>query len=148
MITKEQFDNAERTAPVVWPTGSRESFQPLIYQGMLPIAPGVVLVKAPSHTPGSQLVFVQFADGSEYLFMGDISSLDRNWRETRARSRLVGDLIVDEDRAAVFSWLKAFKALSEANPDVTMVPSHDGIVIDQLVEAGRLKRGFTDIASQ
>ena len=148
MITKEQFDNAERTEPVAWPTGSRESFQPLIYQGMLPIAPGVVLVKAPSHTPGSQLVFVQFADGSEYLFMGDISSLDRNWRETRARSRLVGDLIVDEDRAAVFSWLKAFKALSEANPDVTMVPSHDGIVIDQLVEAGRLKRGFTDIASQ
>jgi glyoxylase-like metal-dependent hydrolase (beta-lactamase superfamily II) len=146
MITKEQFDNDARTAPVVWPTGSRDSFQPLIYQGILAIAPGVVLVKAPSHTPGSQLVFVQFADGSEYLFMGDISSMDRNWRETRARSRLVGDLIVDEDRAAVFSWLRAFKALSEANPDVTMVPSHDGEVIDRLVDAGRLKRGFTGIS--
>ena len=65
------------------------------------------------------------------------------WIETRARSRLVGDLIVDEDRAAVFSWLFAFKALSDANPEMTMVPSHDGEVIDRLVDAGRLKRGFT-----
>ena len=69
MITKEQFDNAVLTEPVVWPAKSRETFQPLIYQGMLPIAPGVVLIKAPSHTPGSQLVFIQFADGSETLFM-------------------------------------------------------------------------------
>ncbi len=145
MVTKEQFDNDALTTPLVWPSGSRESFQPLIYQGMLAIAPGVVLVKAPSHTPGSQLVFVQLADGSEYLFMGDISSMDRNWRETRARSRLVGDLIVDEDRAAVFSWLIVFKALSDANPEMTMVPSHDGEVIDRLVDAGRLKRGFTGI---
>ena len=148
MITKEQFDNDAGTAPVDWPIGSRDSFQSLIYQGILAIAPGVVLVKAPSHTPGSQLVFVQFADGSEYLFMGDISSMDRNWRETRARSRLVGDLVVDEDRAAVFSWLRAFKALSDANPEVTMVPSHDGEVIDRLVDAGRLKRGFTGISGQ
>ena len=143
MVTKEQFDNDALTAPLVWPSGSRASFQPLLYQTILAIAPGVVLVKAPSHTPGSQLVFVQLADGSEYLFMGDVSSMDRNWRETRARSRLVGDLIVDEDRAAVFSWLFAFKALSDANPEMTMVPSHDGEVIDRLVDAGRLKRGFT-----
>lgn len=148
MITKGQFDNEAGTAPVVWPADSRESFQPLIYQGILTIAPGVVLVKAPSHTPGSQLVFVPFADGSECLFMGDMSSMDGNWRETRARSRLVGDLIVDEDRAAVFSWLGAFKALFEANPELTTVPSHDGEVIDRLGDAGRLKRGFTAISGQ
>lgn len=148
MITQEQFDNAELTAPGAWPTGSRESFHPLIYQGMMAIAPGVVLVKAPSHTPGSQLVFVQFADGSEYLFMGDISSMDRNWREMRARSRLIGDLLVNEDRAAVFRWLRTFKALSEANPDMTMVPSHDGEEIGRLIDAGKLKRGFTLVSNQ
>ncbi|MBK8629207.1 MAG: MBL fold metallo-hydrolase [Sphingomonadales bacterium] len=141
-ITREQVDHPEVTAPLEWPKGSRETYQPLSYQGMLPIAPGVVLIKAPSHTPGSQMMFVQLATGREYLFMGDISSMDRNWRETRARSRLVGDLFVGENRAAVFGWLKAFKALHEANPQVVMVPSHDAVTVDEMVQAGLLKRGF------
>lgn len=141
-ITREQFDHPEITAPVEWPQGSRETYQPLAYQGLHTLAPGVVLIKAASHTPGSQLMFVQLASGREYLFMGDISSMDRNWRETRARSRLVGDLFVGEDRVGVFGWLKAFKALSDANPKMIMVPSHDAVTVDEMVQAGVLTRGF------
>lgn len=141
-ISREQFDHPEITAPLEWPKGARDTYQPLTYQNVVPVAPGVVLIKASSHTPGSQLMFVQKADGREYLFMGDISSMDRNWRETRARSRLVGDLFVGEDRKAVFGWLKAFKALHDANPRLIMVPSHDAVTIDDLVQSGVLKRGF------
>jgi glyoxylase-like metal-dependent hydrolase (beta-lactamase superfamily II) len=39
---------------------------------MLAIAPGVVLKKAQGHTPGSQMVFVALASGSELLFVGDV----------------------------------------------------------------------------
>ena len=87
-------------------------------------------------------MFVQLADGREYLFTGDISSMDQNWRETRARSRLVGDIIVGEDRAAVFRWLKAFKALHDANPKLIMVPTHDAPTVDALLKQGNLMRGF------
>lgn len=142
LITQEQFDHPEISEPVVWPKGSRDGFRPLRYDGIQPVAPGVVLVKAASHTPGSQLVFVQLANGREYLFLGDISSMDRNWRETRARSRLIGDVLVDEDRGAVFGWLTAFKALAAANPELILVPSHDGPAIDRLIASGAISRGM------
>ncbi len=141
-ITREQFDHPENTDPVHWPQGSREGFKPLDYTGLYTLAPGIVLMKAPSHTPGSQLVFVQLANGREYLFTGDISSMDRNWRETRARSRLIGDMLVNEDRAAVFAWLLGFKALAAANPAVILVPSHDPAATDRLISEGKIKRGF------
>jgi glyoxylase-like metal-dependent hydrolase (beta-lactamase superfamily II) len=38
------------------------------------IAPGVVLIKAPGHTPGSQMVYVKRADGQEILFLGDVAA--------------------------------------------------------------------------
>jgi glyoxylase-like metal-dependent hydrolase (beta-lactamase superfamily II) len=142
LITGEQFDHPEITKPINWPSGSRAAFKPLRYDGVRAIAPGVALVKAPSHTPGSQLVFVQLANGREYLFMGDISSMDRNWRETRARSRLIGDVLVDEDRGAVFGWLTAFKALATANPELILVPSHDGPAIARLIASGAISRGM------
>jgi glyoxylase-like metal-dependent hydrolase (beta-lactamase superfamily II) len=142
LITREQFDHPEITKPLNWPKGSREAFKPFSYKGVRAIAPGVVLMKAPSHTPGSQLVFVQLANGREYLFMGDISSMDRNWREIRARSRLIGDVLVGENRDAVFGWLAAFNALADANPDLTLVPSHDGAAIARLVKAGAIKQGM------
>jgi glyoxylase-like metal-dependent hydrolase (beta-lactamase superfamily II) len=44
--------------PVQWPEGSRESFKPLDYTGYSAVAPGVVLIKAPGHTPGSQIIYV------------------------------------------------------------------------------------------
>lgn len=141
-ITKAQFDHPEVTAPVEWPKGSRTSFKPIEYQNMRSVAPGIVAIKAPSHTPGSQIVFVQLANGREYLFTGDIASMDRNWRETRARSRLVGDVIIDEDRPAVFRWLNAFKALHNANPAMTMVPTHDADAIERLIKNKALNRGF------
>lgn len=142
LITREQFDHPEITKPINWPSGSRAAFKPLSYEGVRAIAPGVVLVKAPSHTPGSQLVFVQLANGREYLFLGDISSMDRNWREIRARSRLIGDFLAKENRDGVFGWLAAFNALAAANPDLTLVPSHDGATIAQLVKAGAIKQGM------
>ncbi len=142
LITREQFDHPEITQPVNWPKGSRTSFKPFTYNGIRAVAPGIVLVKAASHTPGSQLVFVQLANGREYLFLGDISSMDRNWRETRARSRLIGDVLVDEDRDGVFGWLNTFKAMANANPDLILVPSHDGPAITRLIARGVISRGL------
>lgn len=89
------------------------------------VAPGVVVIPAPSHTPGSQMVFVRLADGREYLFTGDIATMAQSWLQVRARSRLIGDFIAVEDRAAVFAWLKTIKALHAEAPKLEVIPGHD-----------------------
>lgn len=89
------------------------------------VAPGVVVIPAPSHTPGSQLIFVSLADGREVLFAGDIATLGRSWQELRARSRLVGDYLAPEDRKEVYSWLRTIARLKREAPGLVVLPGHD-----------------------
>ncbi|WP_296679990.1 MBL fold metallo-hydrolase [Novosphingobium sp.] len=106
------------------------------------IAPGVVAIPAPSHTPGSQMFFVQLADGREYLFTGDIATLAISWEALRARSRLIGDFVVPEDRPAVFSWLKTIRALKQASPALNIIPGHDTSAVLELADKGQVRRDF------
>jgi glyoxylase-like metal-dependent hydrolase (beta-lactamase superfamily II) len=89
------------------------------------IAPGVVVIPAPSHTPGSQMIFVRLESGRRYLFTGDIATMDKSWRELRARSRLVGEHITSENRTEVFSWLLTIRKLKSEDPSLTIIPGHD-----------------------
>lgn len=101
------------------------------------IAPGVVVIPAPSHTAGSQMVFVRLGDGREFLFTGDIATLAQSWQQLRARSRLVGDYLAPEDRREVYAWLATIRALKQAAPGLTILPGHDfEWVIDPLNDTG------------
>jgi glyoxylase-like metal-dependent hydrolase (beta-lactamase superfamily II) len=112
------------------------------------VAPGVVVIPAPSHTPGSQMIFVRLANGREYLFAGDIATLDSSWRELRARSRLVGDYLAPEQRGEVYAWLKTIRALKAQAPGMVVVPGHDfEEIVDPLARNGII-RGFVPPGSQ
>lgn len=112
------------------------------------LAPGVVVIPAPSHTPGSQMIFVRLANGREYLFAGDIATMDSSWRELRARSRLIGDWFAPEDRAEVYAWLRTIRALKAQAPRLVVVPGHDfETIIDPLAQNG-IVRGFADAEPQ
>lgn len=89
------------------------------------VAPGVVLIPAASHTPGSQMIFVRLADGREYLFAGDIATMTQSWQELRARSRLIGDYFAPENRGEVFAWLKTIQALKAEAPRLEVIAGHD-----------------------
>ena len=125
LITPEQGPAGSKAGQLPWPADARGAVPPFAYTGMKAIAPGVVLIRTPGHTPGSQMIFARLASGREYLFTGDTATMARSWEQTRARSRLVGDLIVGEDRAAVFGWLKAIRAAKAANRGLIVVPGHD-----------------------
>ena len=75
------------------------------------------------------MIFVRMASGREYLFAGDIASFEQNWKELRARSRLVGDWFAPEDRREVYSWLKTIRALRDEAPRLEIVPGHDHQVL-------------------
>ncbi len=125
-----------------WPKGPLP--QPTV-SGTQPlaVAPGVVIIPAPSHTPGSQMVFVRLADGREFLFTGDIATLAQNWQEQRARSRLIGDYLAPENRAEVFTWLRTIKALKQAAPALVILPGHDFEWIVNPENKAGVKEGFS-----
>ena len=102
-----------------------------------------MLIKSPGHTPGSQMVYVQTANGTELLLIGDVAWHFRNIELQRERARLMTMRFSRDDRTAVFGELAALKRLNVAQPAVHIVPGHDGPVIDRLVAAGILKRRFS-----
>lgn len=123
-LNAQQVSGNRWTELLPWAQGARP--QPsLIEDNSVAVAPGVVVIPAASHTPGSQMIFVRLGDGREFLFAGDIASFTQNWRETRARSRLVGDWFAPEDRTEVFAWLRTIAAWHQAAPDLVIVPGHD-----------------------
>ena len=140
LITPEQISSK---ANRIWPKTVPAGFKPFAYQGIKAIAPGVVLIRAPGHTPGSQMVYVQRADGREYIFMGDVASLIDNVRLLRIRSRLVTDFMTHDDRTAVFLQSQALNRLSKSVPGLVLVPGHDGPALAMIVKAGLLRRQFS-----
>jgi glyoxylase-like metal-dependent hydrolase (beta-lactamase superfamily II) len=140
-LTEEQIANPDGMKPVVLPADVMKDYKPLHYDGMLAIAPGVVLVKAPGHTPGSQLVYVRRADGHELLIIGDVSWRLKNLEQVRERP-LFMTAIIGENREQVLGEFQALHELMEAEPGVAIVPGHDGPAVQALTAAGALQQGF------
>src|SRR6202012_4773440 len=105
LFNREQIENLGKyEAPV--PKGFFNGYRPLTYQQYLAIAPGVVLIRAPGHTPGSQMVYVKTESGNEYLFIGDVAWHMRNIDLVRERAWGI-TMMMGEDHGAVLSQLAA-----------------------------------------
>lgn len=111
--------------------------EPLPEDGPLAIAPGVVLLAAPGHTPGSQIVYVRLADGREALLLGDVAWNLGQVERLHYRPRLV-TLMLGEDRAQVMAQLRALHDLAQASPAVTQIVSHDERQRNALLASGLL----------
>jgi glyoxylase-like metal-dependent hydrolase (beta-lactamase superfamily II) len=141
-LNRAQLAQPERSLPAKFPDRTLDGYDALDYEKYHAAAPGVVLIKAPGHTPGSQMVYVQTADGAEFLFIGDVAWQFRNIEVQRERARLVTWLFLKEDRGAVFGQLAALKRLHETEPRIHIVPGHDGEVVAALVRTGLVKPRF------
>lgn len=140
-LTAEQLANPKGMEPVKLPAEPMQGYEPFRYDRLVSIAPGVVLIKAPGHTPGSQMVYVQRADGRELLFLGDVSWRTRNIEHIRERP-LFMTLLIGEERQPVLAQFQALHALSKREPGIALVPGHDGPAVTALAEAGLLQSGF------
>lgn len=140
-LTVEQVANPKGMKPAELPPEVMKTYEPLRYQDLLAIAPGVVLIKAPGHTPGSQMVYVKRADGRELLFLGDVSWRLRNIEQLRERP-LFMTLIIGENRTQVLGEFQALHDLAQREPKLAQVPGHDGPAVDALASAGLLQAGF------
>jgi glyoxylase-like metal-dependent hydrolase (beta-lactamase superfamily II) len=104
------------------------------YEHYLPLAPGMALVKAAGHTPGSQMVYVALASGREYLLIGDAT-----WHMDGVRLVKGKDAPwITEDQNAVLDQLRWLNQLSRADPRLVIVASHDEEQHAELIRAGVL----------
>jgi glyoxylase-like metal-dependent hydrolase (beta-lactamase superfamily II) len=142
-LTPQQLGNGRGLAPLGVPA-ELEDYEPFDYEDMVALAPGVVLIRAPGHTPGSQMVFVKRADGREVLFLGDVSWRTANIERVRERP-LFMTLLIGEDRQAVLAQFVALKELSQREPGLAQVPGHDAAAIERLTAAGFMQPGFLQL---
>lgn len=115
------------------------SYRIVDYDRFWPIAPGVVLIKAPGHSPGSQMIYVRLQSGGEALFIGDIAYAVAAIRDRRpkpeATSRALG-----EDRLkleAQIDWLHRVEQMG-----VVLIPSHDDALLKALSDRKFLAYGL------
>ena len=105
------------------------------YDHVLPIAPGVVLLKAAGHTPGSQMVYVRLATGRELIPAGDVAraraGVEQQRQKPVAVSRALG-----EDRAALGAQLAWLRRMAAAGGGV--VVAHDAPWLSALERRGVL----------
>lgn len=137
-MTSEQI-KSKRLERSLFEAARLASLTPLEYGGLYLLAPGVVLQKAPGHSPGTQLIYVELANGEKYLFVGDIAwSLD-NIRELSGKPRIVSTFL-HEDRMAVADQLRTLHDLT----GVHLIVAHDKAALEADVAAGLLHEGFSD----
>ena len=108
------------------------------YDRYLPLAAGIVLIKAPGHTPGSQMVYLVLESGREYLLIGDAA-----WHMDGVRFMKGKDAPwITEDQNAVTSQLQWLNELSRSEPRLVIVASHDDEEHADLIRKGMLGGRF------
>ncbi len=108
------------------------------YDKYFPLAPGVALISAPGHTPGSQMVYVALESGREYLLIGDAA-----WHMDGVRLVTGKDAPwITEDRPAVLDQLRWLNGLSTTEPNLVIVASHDEEERSELIKRRILGDGL------
>jgi len=91
------------------------------YDQYMAFAPGWALIKAPGHTPGSQMMFITLDSGREYLLIGDTA-----WHMDSVRKVTGKDAPwIVEDTNAVNDQLKWLNGLYNSEKNLVIIASHD-----------------------
>jgi glyoxylase-like metal-dependent hydrolase (beta-lactamase superfamily II) len=108
------------------------------YERYYPFAPGMALMKAAGHTPGSQMIYVALEAGGEYLFVGDSA-----WHMDSIRLMKGKDAPwIKEDEDALMAQLTWLNGLEKSEKNLHIVVSHDDEQRKQYVAAGILGGKF------
>ena len=91
------------------------------YETYHPVAPGVVLFKAPGHSADHQMVYIALADGREILHSVDAAWNYENIRQIKGKAAPW----VKEDVPAVMGQLRWLNTIANTEPNVTILVTHD-----------------------
>jgi glyoxylase-like metal-dependent hydrolase (beta-lactamase superfamily II) len=102
------------------------------YDRYMAFAPGIALIKAPGHTPGSQMIYVKLESGREYLFIGDTA-----WHMDSVRQIKGKDAPwIQEDEESLKAQLTWLNRLYSTERNLVVIASHDDEQRRELIEKG------------
>jgi len=138
ILTREQIANLGQESGFT--TEILAGFTPLEYERYYRVAPGLVLIKAAGHSPGSQMVYVQLQSGREYMLVGDVVWNAQSIEQPAGRPLLMS-LMLREDRAMVGHQIRKLHDLAQSE-DIYWVISHDSEQIEAYIQQGSIGEGF------
>ncbi len=104
------------------------------FTSILPVAPGIVLIKAPGHTPGEIMIYTKLENGREFIFAGDVSwtykGVEEKKMKPESESKRLGEN--RDDIKKELSWLN--ERLTKDKMQILV--SHDDIMLPQLAAQG------------
>jgi glyoxylase-like metal-dependent hydrolase (beta-lactamase superfamily II) len=120
------------------PEHRAEQFICISYGRYYPVAPGMVLIRAPGHSPDMQMIYLRLQSGREYLH-----SIDAAWNLDNIR-HVKGKAApwVKEDVPAVNAQLRWLNRLMIDEPDLHILVTHDGELLDLMIERGAVGGTF------
>ncbi|MCR9140670.1 MAG: MBL fold metallo-hydrolase [bacterium] len=145
LLIRDQI-NGPTIALANFAEGALDQFRDFDYERLHSPAPGLVLIKAPGHSTGSQMIYLTLADGEEFLFVGDIVWHMDAIRKLRGRPRFVSLAFLGEDRDRVAAQIRTLYDLREmqeaSNGRLHIVVAHDAEQWREYLEAGLVQKGF------
>jgi len=134
ILTNEQVLELPRYTKNRMPPISFTGFEPLALEKPHLVSPGIVMIPAPGHTPGSIIIYIVLENSREFLFIGDIAYTHSNVEDGVDRARFMRFLMHDpEDRDAVVNQLSALHQISQSEPGILIIPAHASLYIAQLI---------------
>jgi glyoxylase-like metal-dependent hydrolase (beta-lactamase superfamily II) len=142
LLTRTQVDtliNSPQMPEIKLTPAMAARYNVVDYDKYMPYGPGFALIKAPGHTPGSQMIYVVLDSGREYLFAGDTA-----WHMDGVRQMKGKDAPwVTEDKDQVMAQLRWLNELGRTEKNLVIVVSHDDEQHKELIEkkilGGRLE---------
>lgn len=143
ILTKEQANsliNDPQMPEIKLDEEKRKQYIISDFETILPVAPGVVLIKAPGHTPGEIMIYTKLQNGKEYIFTGDVSWCFRGVQEKKQkpeseRKRVGEDADLVERQ---LFWLND-RLIKDK---MTILVSHDDIMLPQYAAQGLVKNSL------
>jgi glyoxylase-like metal-dependent hydrolase (beta-lactamase superfamily II) len=111
-----------------------ERFIVLDYPQYYPVAPGVVLIRAPGHSPDSQMVFIRLQSGREILHSVDSAWIMDNITQSKGKAAPW----VKEDVPAVMAQLRWLNSIAATEENITILVTHDDELFERLTRNGSI----------
>ena len=143
LILTEKQKNGPTIKDAEFPEHSLDRFQAISYEKYYRVAPGVVLIDAPGHSEGHQLIFTKLQNGLEILFTGDILWVISNLKKQKARP-FIANIKRHENRKQISHQMKWLYDEFYSNKDqkILILTTHDPNQHAEYKEKGILHSEF------
>ncbi|MBL8018735.1 MAG: MBL fold metallo-hydrolase [Leptospirales bacterium] len=145
LLTAEQVNDPYRDVTTFTPEALKviKSLKPLEFDLYFSPSPGIVLIKTPSHSPGTQFIYIALNNGNEYLLVGDIVWSMENIRKLKGKAALLNLLFLQENRALVASQIRMlYNLMNDPANKIQIVPAHDADRFKELFASKAMIEGF------